>query len=79
MRDDRHRYAPVTVLQYDPKTNGMVFNYKATFIKWGLDYTEFESGPGPYTCAIVEKEDGQVVTLHPNLIKFDPDFREIGE
>lgn len=40
------------------------------FQGWGVEYEEFESGPGNYTVAIVEMPDGSVQTLMPFLIRF---------
>lgn len=37
---------------------------------WGTDYDEFESGPGNYTVAIVEYENGEVGSVRAELIKF---------
>lgn len=31
------------------------------FHQWGVNYEEFESGPGNYTTAVVELPDGRVV------------------
>lgn len=41
-----------------------------TFLGWGNDYEEFESGPGNYTVAIVEMPNGNVETFHPTHIQF---------
>lgn len=44
--------------------------YEATFHTWGVNCEEFEAGPGSYTCAVVERDDG-IVGLEPaNLIQF---------
>ncbi|MBD1601951.1 hypothetical protein [Pseudomonas typographi] len=40
------------------------------FHGWGVEYEEFENGPGNYTVAIVEMPDGTVQTLVPWLIRF---------
>lgn len=37
---------------------------------WGVEYEEFENGPGNYTVAIVEMPDGSIQTLMPFLIRF---------
>jgi hypothetical protein len=42
------------------------------FHRWGVSYEEFESGPGNFTVAIVEMEDGTVLTQLPEDIKFIP-------
>lgn len=38
---------------------------------WGVNYEEFESGPGNYTVAIVEMPDGTVLTPAPIDIVFE--------
>lgn len=43
---------------------------KGTFLGFGIDYEEFEGGPGQYTTAIVELADGQVVVTVPGYIQF---------
>lgn len=40
------------------------------FHQWGCSYEEFDSGPGNYTVAIVELEDGTIEEFMPHLIKF---------
>lgn len=40
------------------------------FHGWGLDYEEFESGAGNYSIAIVEKENGEVIKVQVDDIKF---------
>lgn len=42
----------------------------ATFIGFGDDYEEFESGPAQYTTAIVVLPDGRVTTTAPEFIQF---------
>jgi len=41
-----------------------------TFCAFGVDYEEFESGPGNYSTAIVEYPDGTVENVPVNLIRF---------
>ncbi len=41
------------------------------FHTWGVTYEEFEAGPGNYSIAIVELEDGNIVTKAPDCIKFE--------
>ncbi len=43
---------------------------EAKFHGWGVQYDEFESGPGNFTVAIVEMEDGSVGTCTPQCIRF---------
>lgn len=40
------------------------------FHGWGVDYEEFETGPGNYSVAIVELFDGTVATYPANRVKF---------
>lgn len=47
--------------------------HKGTFLGWAQNYEEFEAGPGNYTMAIVEKDDGHVVLVWPELIQFIED------
>lgn len=49
---------------------GVIENGKAMFHAWGVEYEEFENGPGNYTVAIVENPDGSVETFMPHLIVF---------
>lgn len=41
------------------------------FHQFGSNYDEFDSGPGNYTTAIVELEDGQLVEAIVSSIKFE--------
>lgn len=43
---------------------------RGTFLGFGIDFEEFESGPAQYTTAIVELRDGRVVTTTPDNIQF---------
>lgn len=43
---------------------------EAKFHQWGMDYEEFETGPGNFSVAIIEFQDGSVQTVSPELIKF---------
>lgn len=47
--------------------NSVVEGY---FHRWGVDYEEFETGPGPFSVGIVELDDGSVVQRAPSAIKF---------
>ena len=40
------------------------------FHQWANSYEEFKSGPGNYTIALVEIEDGTIVEVLPCNIKF---------
>lgn len=43
---------------------------RGVFKGWGSDYEEFEAGPGVFTAAIVEMDDGTVKLVHPNMMQF---------
>lgn len=43
---------------------------EAKFHEWGVDYEEFEEGPGNFSAAIIELNDGSVELVHASLIKF---------
>lgn len=40
------------------------------FVQYGTNYTEFDAGPGTFTTAIVEMDDGSVKNIDVSLIKF---------
>lgn len=40
------------------------------FHRWGCDYEEFESGPGNYSTAIVEMEDGTIKNVPCEMVQF---------
>ena len=40
------------------------------FHQFGMDYEEFETGPGNFSTAIVECDDGTVKNVPADLIKF---------
>ena len=44
--------------------------YEANFCCWGLDYDEYESGPGNYSIAIIERDDGTIEKVDPTNIRF---------
>lgn len=44
--------------------------FEGLFHEWGVNYEEFETGPGNFTVAIVELEDGTVDTFPAHQIKF---------
>ena len=48
----------------------MLFDGEATFHRWGCDYEEFENGPGNFTTAVIERDDGTVETPPANWIAF---------
>jgi hypothetical protein len=42
----------------------------AVFHQFGVDYEEFESGPGSYSAALVEWPDGTVEIVRADRIRF---------
>ena len=46
------------------------YTSEGLFHQWANSYEEFESGPGNYTIALVEIEDGTIVEILPYNIKF---------
>jgi len=48
----------------------LVKDYTGTFHEWGVKYEEFDNGPGNYTVAIVERDDGVIVTPDADRVKF---------
>ena len=59
----------VTIFEYDGK-NGKVEIGQGKFHAWGMDYEEFETGPGMFSVAIVEKDNGEVLSVPVELIRF---------
>lgn len=44
---------------------------KGKFHTWGVDYEEFEAGPGNFSTAIVEMPDGTVRNWRADMIRFN--------
>lgn len=63
----------VIVSKYEKADDGK-FDLKekgeATFHQFGVDYEEFESGPGNFTTAIVEWPDGSVENIPVEHVRF---------
>ena len=49
--------------------NGEILT-EGLFHEFGLNYTEFESGPGNFSTAIVELEDGKIINVPVETIVF---------
>lgn len=49
---------------------GFVYVGTAKFHQWGVEFTEFENGPGNSTVAIIELETGEIKTVYPQHIEF---------
>lgn len=64
----------VKVYEWKPKgtppVNMRVKTSVGLFHKWGCDYEEFETGPGNYSTAIVEMEDGTIQNVRCDMIQF---------
>ena len=43
---------------------------EATFHQFGVDYEEFEAGPGNYSTAIIELHDGTIENICADMIEF---------
>lgn len=57
---------------YNPVTRQFVEG-EGNFHQWAASYVEFETGPGNFTFAIVEKDDGTIVDPTPSEVQFLPD------
>jgi hypothetical protein len=54
--------------------------FEGEFLQWGIDYEEFDLGPGCHTVAIVKREDGQVDMVYAAFVKFlNPPKSEQGD
>lgn len=42
----------------------------AVFHQFGVDFEEFESGPAPFSVAIIERPDGAVEMVRADMIRF---------
>lgn len=45
-------------------------NKQGYFHTWGVDYEEFEAGPGNFSTGIVEDLEGNVFEVFPDDIRF---------
>ena len=66
---------PVIVSGWRPSIDNPRQNVKqdlgpAQFHQWGVDYEEFEGGPGNYSTAIIEWADGTVDNVRADMIRF---------
>lgn len=46
--------------------------HAAKFHQWGVDYEEFETGPGNASVAIIETSEGAVKTVQPHWLTSSP-------
>lgn len=49
---------------------GAAIEVAGRFHGWGSNCLEFDAGPGNYTTALIEREDGQVFECDPGTIRF---------
>ena len=74
----KKRMVEVYTYKRHPKEKGGGFiyphekesDYLGWFHEWGIEHEEYENGPGMYTVAIIEKDDGSIKTVIPDLIRF---------
>ena len=63
----------VMVSEYLKQENGCLEleeTEEALFHEWGSNYEEFDSGPGNYSIAIVEFDDGKIQSIPVEQIRF---------
>lgn len=58
---------PCKALVYDRGEAKEVFG---RFHRWGENYEEFETGPGNFSVAIIELDDGRVVSCNAETVQF---------
>lgn len=44
--------------------------YTGMFHRWANQYEEFTEGPGNYTVALIEMDDGTITEAPPDRVKF---------
>lgn len=64
-KDDNHKKIKGTGCWEDGYSGSGLFH------QWANNYEEFDEGPGNYTVALVELEDGTIEEVPPKNIKFD--------
>ena len=47
------------------------YSLKGTFHRWGVEYSEFNNGTVSYTVGLIELEDGTIISVAPENIKFE--------
>lgn len=50
--------------------SGKIVRVKGRFHCWGSNYEEFDSGPGVFTTAIIELDDGRIVSCPAETVQF---------
>ena len=56
--------------EYKKYVDGLWEKFIGKFLAWGIDYEELDGGPGTFTAAIIEDNDGNVHLVAANLVKF---------
>ena len=76
-RNRRVRYYEMVraVPGHEPTWKKMVAG-EATFVQFGVDYEELESGPGNFSTAIIELDNGEVKNIPAAMIKFIVDTNQ---
>lgn len=60
----------VMVTIWDSEQSKYLTRVPGKFHCWGSSYKEFESGPGNYSVAIIELEDGRIKQIVPDDVQF---------
>ena len=60
----------VKILEFNGKGEKIYKGKMGLFHGWGVDYEEFETGPGNFSTAIVELADGSVENVYVTCIQF---------
>ncbi|MCG7945815.1 MAG: hypothetical protein N0C84_05655 [Candidatus Thiodiazotropha taylori] len=66
----------VNVFKYESRIEGdkryleKVADGQAIFHAFGVDYEEFETGPGNFSTAIIERENGEVENVYVGMVQF---------
>ena len=75
MNNEGRKVAYYEMKRADPSSSTSRFEKvkagSGVFHAWGVNYEEFDCGPGSYTCAIIEMSDGQVELIPADMIKFN--------
>jgi len=62
----------VRYVVYDKNDDGkyVTKEYQGTFLEFGTDYENFDSGIGIYSTAIIKKDDGFLVNINVEDVQF---------
>ena len=50
--------------------NGKGIKIQGRFHCWGINYEEYETGPGNFTTAIIELDDGEIMSCPAETVQF---------